>query len=114
MTLLASASYKTVPPYHNCRGNKMIDNGLKSSMFIKGDVLLTSGSCPHFAAPAFSKNNTRYFRSKASVFFKVDVLLLSGRSTSGLHLSAGYEKSIEYFKLKAAALAVLSFGCSLR
>jgi hypothetical protein len=51
---------------------------------------------------------------KSSIFFKVDVLWTTGRSTSGLHLSAGYEKSIEYFQLKAAAPAVLSFGYSLR
>ena len=33
------------------------------------------------AAPAFSKNNTLYFQSKASIFFEDGVLLTTGRRT---------------------------------
>ena len=30
------------------------------------------------SSPPFEKNNTRYFRSKTSIFIKVDVLLITG------------------------------------
>ena len=33
--------------YHNFRGININDNGLKSSIFFKGYVLLTSGRSPH-------------------------------------------------------------------
>ena len=50
------------------------------SIPVKITERLTSGSCPQITAPPFEKNNTLYFRSKASIFIEGDILLTSGRT----------------------------------
>jgi len=43
MYTLAENIYMTGSPYHAYRGNYIIDNGLKSSIFVEDDDLRTSG-----------------------------------------------------------------------
>jgi len=75
----------------------------KASIFLKLDVLLTSGSCPQITALAFSKNNTLYFQSKSSIFFKVYILLTTGscpyaRESGSLSLAAAFYPKPAFLK----------------